>query len=41
MSVKTEERFYLSNKRWICSKLFVGEDNKVSHHDHITGKYFK
>ena len=39
MSVEDEERFQLSNKCWICNKLFVAEDNKVRDHDHVTGKY--
>ena len=39
MSAEGEERFQSSNKCWICDKLFHVQDNKVRHHDHITGKY--
>ena len=39
MSVEDEEKFQLSNKCWICNKLFTEEDKKVRDHDHITGKY--
>ena len=39
MSAEDEERFQLSNKRWICNKLFDAVDNKVRDHCHITGKY--
>ena len=39
MSQEDEERFQLSNKCWICNKLFVAEGNKVKDHDHVTGKY--
>ena len=38
MSIEDEERFQLSNKCWICNKLFVAEDNKVRDYDHVTGK---
>ena len=34
-----EERFQLSNKCWICNKLFDVGDNKVRDHCHITGKH--
>ena len=39
MSKEDEKRFYSSNKYWICNKLFVAVDNKVRHHDCVTGKY--
>ena len=39
MSVEDEEKFQLSNKCWICNKLFTEEDKKVRDHYHITGKY--
>ena len=38
-SAKDEERFQLSNKCWICYKLFDVGDNNVRDHSHITGKY--
>ena len=38
MSAEDEERFQLSNKCWICNKLFDAVDNKVIDHCHITGK---
>ena len=41
ISVKDEEKFQLSNKRWICNKLFTEEDKKVRDHDHITKKHIK
>ena len=34
-----EKRFQLSNKYWICNKLFHLRDNKVSDQCYITGKY--
>ena len=34
-----EERLLLSNKCWICDKLFDVGDNKARDHCHITGKY--
>ena len=39
MSAEEEERFQLSSKCWICSKLFDAGDNKVRDHCHVTGKY--
>ena len=39
MSEKDEQIFQLSNKCWICDKLFDVGDNKVRDHCHITGKY--
>ena len=33
------KRFQLSNKCWICDKLFDVGDNKVRDHCQITGKY--
>ena len=39
MSAEDEERLQLSNKRWICNKLFDVGDDKVRYHCHITGKY--
>ena len=39
ISVEDEKRFQLSNKYWICDKLFAVGDNKVRDHCHITGKY--
>ena len=39
MSVEDGKRFQLSNKCWICNKLFTNEDKKVTDHDHITGRY--
>ena len=39
ISVEDEKRFQLSNKCWICDKLFAVGDNKVRDHCHITGKY--
>ena len=39
ISEEDEERFQVSNKCWICNKLFDGGDNKVRDHCHVTGKY--
>ena len=39
MSAEDEERSWLSNKCWICNKLFDVGDDKVRGHCHITGKY--
>ena len=39
MFAEDEKRFQLSNKCWICNKLFTAEDIKVKDHDHVTGKY--
>ena len=39
MSEKDKQIFQLSNKCWICDKLFDVGDNKVRDHCHITGKY--
>ena len=39
MSAKDEERFQLSNKCWICDKLFDAGDNKVRDYCRITRKY--
>ena len=39
MSEKGEQIFQLSNKCWICDKLFDVGDNKVRDHCHIRGKY--
>ena len=39
MSAEEEEKFQLSNKCWICDKLFDVGDGKVRGHCHITGKY--
>ena len=38
MSFDEEEIFQLSNKCWICDKLFDAGDEKVRDHCHITGK---
>ena len=38
-SAEDEQIFQLSNKCWICDKLFDIRDNKVRDHCHITGKY--
>ena len=38
-SAEDEERFQVSNKCWICNKLFDGGDNKIRDHCHVTGKY--
>ena len=34
-----EEKFQLSNKCWICDKLFDVGDDKVRYYCHVTGKY--
>ena len=39
MSVEEEKMFQLSNKCWICDKLFDFIDEKVQDHCHITGKF--
>ena len=39
MSVNEEEIFQLSNKCWICDKLFDAGDEKVRDHCPITGKF--
>ena len=39
MSAEYEERFQLSNKCWICDKLYDLGDNKIRDHCHITGNY--
>ena len=39
MSTNDEERFQLSNKCWICDKLFDVRDDKIRDHCHVTGKY--
>ena len=39
MSAELEERFQLSNKCWVCDKLFDAGDNKVRDYYHVTGKY--
>ena len=39
MSFDEEEIFQLSNKCWICDKLFDAGDEKVRDHCHITGKF--
>ena len=39
MSAKDEEKFQLSNRCWICDKLFDIGDDKIKDHSHITGKY--
>ena len=39
MSAEDEQRFQLSNKCWICDKLFDAGDDKVRDHCHVTGKY--
>ena len=39
MLVEDKRSFKSSNKRWICNKWFAAEDNKVTDHDHVTGKY--
>ena len=39
MSAEYEERFQLSDKCWICDKLFDAENNKVKDHCNITEKY--
>ena len=39
MSAGDEEIFQLSDKCWICDRVFGVGDNKVRDHFHITGKY--
>ena len=39
MSAEDAERLQLSNKYWICNKLFDVGNNKIKDHCHITGKY--
>ena len=39
MSEDDKERFQLSNKCWICNKLFDVGYNKVRDHSPITAKY--
>ena len=39
ISENDEQIFHLSNKYWICNKLFDLGDIKVRDHCHITGKY--
>ena len=39
MTVEEEETFQLSNKCWICDKLFDLVDEKVRDHYHISGKF--
>ena len=39
MSFDKEEMFQLSNKCWICDKLFDPRGNKVRDHCHILGKF--
>ena len=39
MSVEEEKRLQLSDKCWICKKLFTDEDKKVRDHDLNTGKH--
>ena len=39
MTVEEEEIFQLSNKCWICDKLFDLIDEKVRDHCHISGKF--
>ena len=39
MSAEDEERFQLSNKCWICDKLFDAGDNKVRNYRYVIGKY--
>ena len=39
MSAEEEERFELSNKCWICDKLFDVGDDKVRDYCHVTEKY--
>ena len=34
-----EEQFQLSNTCWICGKLIDDDDEKVTDHCHITGKF--
>ena len=39
MSAEDEERFQLSNKCWLCDKVFNVGDNKIRYHCHVTEKY--
>ena len=39
VSAQDEEGFPLSNKYWICNKLFNKVDSKVKGHCHMTKKY--
>ena len=43
MTADDEENLKLSNKCWVCDKLYVElyveRKNKVRDHDHVTGKY--
>ena len=39
MNVEDEDSFESSNKYWICGGLFTEVDNKVTDHDHVTGRY--
>ena len=39
MTVEDEEKFQLSNKCWICDKLFDFVDEEVRDHCHISGKF--
>ena len=39
LSAEDEKRFQLSNKRWICDKLFDAGDNKARDHCHVMRKY--
>ena len=39
MSAEEEEKLQLSNKCWVCDKLFDAGDEKVRDHCHMTGKY--
>ena len=39
MSPEDEETFQLSNKCWICDKLFDVGDDKIRYCCHVTGKY--
>ena len=39
MSVEDQKGFQLSDKYWICKKLFTNEDKKVRDHSHIARKY--
>ena len=39
LTVDDEKSFISSNKCWIFGGFLVHRDNKVRHHDHVTGKY--
>ena len=39
ISAEDEERYQSSGKFWMSEKLFDAEDNKVTHHYHVTRKY--